>query len=188
MVAYLRVEGTEEFSQLARDLKQAGDGSLLREVRDSMRANAKPIEDAQKARVQGIKTSTTTRGGASARAARSARLLGKRKAGPAAKLRAHRASGLREAAARTVRTQVTTGGNTASVRIRSDAKRMPADQQQLPQSMNRGRWRHPVFADREKWVNQTVAPVEWFDEPAERGGEVVREKALDKVEEFLDKI
>lgn len=188
MPAYIKVEGTDQFKKLARDLKEAGDGKLLREVRDSMRANAKPIEDAQKARVQGIVTSTTTRGGASARAARAAKLLGKRKAGPAAKLRAHRASGLRQAAARTVKTQVTAGGNTASVRIRSDAKRMPADQQQLPQAMNRGRWRHPVFANRETWVNQNVTPDEWFDQPAERGGEVVREKALDKVEEFLDKI
>ena len=188
MVAHIKVEGTEEFTQLARDLRDAGDGRMLREVAKSMRANTKPIEDAQKARVQSIATSATTRGGASARAARTARPLGRRRAGPAALLRAHRASGLRAAAARTVRTQVSTAGNTAAVRIRSDAKRMPADQQRLPQAMNRGEWRHPVFADRQMWVAQKVAPAEWFDEPAEKGGQAVREKAFDTVGKFLDNI
>lgn len=188
MVAYVKVTGTEEFTRLARDLREAGDGKLVRELAKSMKANAAPIEDAQKAKVQGIASSSTSRGGASARAARAARLIGKRKAGPAALLRAHRASGLRAAAARTVTTQVSTGGNTASVRIKSNANRMPADQKKLPQAMNRGEWRHPAFANRKVWVTQTVTPVEWFDDPAERGGPVVREKAFDTVEKFLDDI
>jgi hypothetical protein len=187
VVAYIRVEGTEQFTKLARDLREAGDGRLVRELAKSMKASAAPIEDAQKAKVQGIATSSS-RGGALARAARAARLLGKRKAGPAAKLRAHRASGLRAAAARTVKTQVSTAGNAASVRIKSDASRMPTDQRKLPQAMNKGRWRHPAFANRKVWVTQTVSPAEWFDDPAERGGPVVREKAFDTVEKFLDNI
>lgn len=187
MAVHVRVEGTEQFTRLARDLRAAGDGKMVRELAKTMKANAAPIEDAQRARVQGIATSAS-RGGASARAARAAARIGNRRAGYAALLRAHRSSGLRQAVARTVRTQVSTAGNTASVRIRSDAKRMPADQRQLPQAMNAGHWRHPVFADREKWVDQTVRPNRWFDEPAETGGTVVREKALDTVEKLLDDI
>lgn len=187
MVAHIKVEGTEQFTRLAKDLKAAGDGKLVRELAKSMKANAEPIEDAQKAKVQGIATSSS-RGGASARAARAARMIGRRKAGPAALLRAHRASGLRVAAARTVKTQVSTAGNSASVRIKSDASRMPTDQRQLPQAMNKGRWRHPAFANRKVWVTQTVSPAEWFDDPAERGGPVVREKAFDTVEKFLNDI
>lgn len=188
MPVYARVEGTEQFTRLARDLRAAGDGKLVRELAKSMKANAAPIQDAQKARVQSIATSSTTRGGASARAARAAARIGKRKAGHAALLRAHRASGLRTAAARTVTTKVSTAGKTASVMIRSNASRMPADQRQLPQAMNKGKWRHPVFADREKWVGQTVTPEKWFDGPAETGGPAVREKAFDTVEKFLDDI
>ena len=185
MAAYLKVVGTGQFEQLARDLKAAGDGKLRREMAKAMKSAAKPVEDDAKSNVQGIST-TAARGGARARAARTAhRLRNRRKVTDRAKLNAHRGSGLRASVARTVQTQVRTGGNSASVRIRSNAGLMPADQRKLPMYMNTGRWRHPVMGNRDAWVTQTVSPAGWFDRAMDRGGPKVRDEAVKTTERFI---
>ncbi|HEV2778544.1 MAG TPA: hypothetical protein VGX25_04015 [Actinophytocola sp.] len=186
MVA-VKVVGTQQFTDLAHDLKRLGRRDLLRELSRSLRAGAKPVEDAMRARVQGM-SSTGSRGGASARAARAAQLVRRRKnLTEKVKLAAHRRSGLRAAVARTVQTQVRTAGSTASVRIRSNSALMPADQRKLPRHMNKGRWRHPVFGNVEVWVTQTVSPDEWFDQPARQGGPGARDKAIDTVGDYVEK-
>jgi hypothetical protein len=188
VVARIKVVGTEQFERLARDLKAAGDGKLRREMTKAMKTAAKPVENDAKNNVLGV-SSTGTRGGAGARAARAAHSLRRRKKlTERAKLVAHRRSGLRASVARTVQTQVRAGGNSASVRIRSNSKLMPADQQKLPQYMNTGRWRHPVFGNQNNWVGQVVAPREWFDRAMRQGGPKVRDEAIDTVEKFIQKL
>lgn len=187
-MAGVRVQGTDEFARLARDLREAGNGKLVRQLTDSIRTSTRPIEDAQKRRVQSL-VSQGVGGGASARSARAAALLARRKSpSEAAKLEAHRSSGLRQAAARTVQTSVRAGGNTASVRIKSNSSRMPADQRKLPMAMNRGKWRHPVFNRPAAWAMQTVTPDEWFDEPAEEGAPRVHAGVVDTLDNFLDRV
>lgn len=183
----VEIEGTAQFRQLAKDLKAAGRGDLRKEMAKALREGAKPVVEKMQRNVEGIAT-TGARGGASARAARAAKRLGKRKAGDKAKLRAHRSSGLRAAAARTVKAKVTTGGKSASVRIKSDAKTMPWGQKSLPGLMNDGKWRHPVFANRDVWVTQTVNPAGWFDRPAQQSGPKVRDNAIETVAEFVEKL
>lgn len=77
------------------------------------------------------------------------------------------------------RVQVRTGARTAGVRIVVGKKRGGA------RSANRGVVRHPVFGNREVWVNQRV-PKGWFDDAMKAGAPTVRrelEKAMRDVAE-----
>lgn len=71
-----------------------------------------------------------------------------------------KAGGLNEYVARQKpKVQVRTTGRTAGVRIRSQVK---------GNYTNTGQWRHPVFGNRKKWVEETYAPaVDWWDRTIE---------------------
>lgn len=88
-----------------------------------------------------------------------------------------RSTGLRRRVARTVRTTVRTSGSGVGVRVWSDPKKMPGGQGNLPAHMNTGRWRHPVWGDRESWVTQTIEP-RWFDRAAEAKAPQARKEIL----------
>lgn len=187
MPVQVKVVGTEQFRKLARDLKQAGDGRMTRDMGKAMKKAAEPVMDDMRSTVRGITTlGGSGRGGASARAARAAKFLSRRKRTAKALAKARAASGLRAAAANTVTASVRMGGRSAGVSIRSRSSLMPPDQQKLPMHMNRGRWRHPTFAG-DPWVTQTVTPG-WFDKPAKRGGPRVRESAFRVVIQTINKL
>lgn len=189
MPVRVKVVGTDQFHQLARELKRAGDGRMLREMSAEMKRAADPIVQDMQSTVQGVTTLGGSRGGggASARAARAQRALrGRRNASERVKQRAFRRSGLRATVARTVKPSVSTGGRSASVTIKSRSSLMPVDQRRLPMHMNRGRWRHPTFGD-DPWVVQVVTPG-WFDKPARRGGPRVRQRAFGVVLRTLNKL
>ncbi len=189
MAAQIKIVGTEQFERLARDLKQAGDGRLTREMGREMKRAAQPVVQDMQNTVRGLTTLGGGRGGgASARAARAAHSLRRRKnPSEIAKQRAHQGSGLRATVARTVKPTVRTGGAKASVTIRSSRSMMPADQQKLPAYMNRGQWRHPVFGNRKNWAAQAVTPG-WFDKPARRGAPKVRQEAVNVVIRTINKL
>ncbi len=187
MVVQIKVVGTAQFQKLAHDLKQAGDGRLTRDMGKAMKRAAEPLMDDMRSTVRGVTTlGGGGRGGASARAARSAHFLRKRKHTAKALAKARAASGLRAAAANTVSASVRSGGRSAGVYIRSRSSLMPADQQKLPMYMNRGSWRHPIFGD-DRWVTQTVTPG-WFDRPARRHAPRVREEAFKVVIQTINKL
>lgn len=72
-------------------------------------------------------------------------------------------TGLRRRIASAIGIQVRASRN-ALVRIRVGRAKM-GGQASLPQRMNRpGRWRHPVYGNREAWVTQT-SRAGWFDRP-----------------------
>lgn len=76
--------------------------------------------------------------------------------------------GLAELVARApMRVQVRTGVRTAGVRVVVGKNRSGA------RAANRGLIRHPVFGNREVWVNQKV-PSGWFDDTMRAGAPVVR--------------
>ena len=66
-----------------------------------------------------------------------------------------------------MRVQVRTGATTAGVRIVVGRKQGGA------RAANRGFIRHPVFGNREVWVDQKV-PADWFDEPLTKSAPEVR--------------
>jgi hypothetical protein len=65
--------------------------------------------------------------------------------------------GLREPIARAIRISVRTGGSPGA-RIWIDRSRIPRDQRSLPERLDDGRWRHPVFGNRRRWTTQYAAP------------------------------
>lgn len=171
-----KVEGTDDFQRLARKLKAAGNGQLSRNMGKEMRRAAEPARQEMQASVLALRS--TARGGASARAERAAHSLrNRKKATENAKLKAHRGSGLRATVARATRTTVSTGSRSSSVRIRAAQAQMPPSQRKLPRLMNRGRWRHPVFAG-DRWVDQKVNRDGWFDRPAKKHAPKVRYAAV----------
>lgn len=192
----IEIRGTAEFRQLAKKLKAAGsDGKgLRREMTKGLRKAAQPIVEQAQQNARGLPVaghpvgqtgSRGGRGGASARAARAAAGLGKRKAGDRAKLKAHRGAGLRQHVARTVSAKVQASAKGASLRVRSDGKKMPVDQQSLPAAMNRGEIRHPVFGNRRVWARQTMPPG-WFDRAGRSKGPAARDQAADQVKTYLE--
>ena len=65
---------------------------------------------------------------------------------------------LRGLLAKAARLEVKTSGKRAGARIVVDGRRMPDRMRKLPQYVENARgsehWRHPVFGDREHWVEQ----------------------------------
>lgn len=77
------------------------------------------------------------------------------------------------------RVQVRTGARTAGVRIVVGKRKGGA------RGANKGVIRHPVFGNREVWVNQKV-PSGWFDDPLKASAPEVRrglERAIESVAE-----
>lgn len=98
-----------------------------------------------------------------------------------------RSSGLRRRVARTVRVTARSSGAGVGVRIWADPKRMPGGQGNLPRHLDTGRWRHPVFGDRDTWVTQTVPPG-WFGRAARDKGDDARREVLDAMRRVRDQL
>lgn len=95
-----------------------------------------------------------------------------------------RHTGLRSRTAGAVRIQVKTTGGSAGVRIRvAKTARLGL----LPQYMNRGHWRKPVFGNRKVWRDQQMPPG-WFDRPAEKGAPHVRKQVVAAMEDVAEQI
>lgn len=71
--------------------------------------------------------------------------------------------GLRASIARAIQTKITYTGYRTGVRIRVDPTRLPEGQKTLPKAINKGKIRHPVWGNPNRWVTQTFSPSGWFD-------------------------
>ncbi|MCP2168134.1 hypothetical protein [Goodfellowiella coeruleoviolacea] len=186
MPARVEIRGTAEFRATAAKLKAAGRGDLVREMAREMRTAARPVvQDAQRS-VQSLASRAVRGGGGQAR--RAYDVSRSRRATDRVQDRAFRRRGLRATIARAVRTQVSTGARSASVRIRTNRSMLPPDQRKLPRLMNKGAWRHPVMGNRDRWVEQKVTPEGWFDKPMLRGGPQVRRAAVSVVDDIVKKL
>lgn len=86
----------------------------------------------------------------------------------------HAPSEWRKFSARSAKIRVSTGARSAGVRLSVNGKGQDPRRARI---LNKGRWRHPLFGDRELWFTQTVKPG-WFDRPAEKGEPAVRNRIL----------
>lgn len=84
-----------------------------------------------------------------------------------------RRGGLNRAVASSkITTRTRTGGRNVGVRIVAAGKTV-----RDLRSLDRGRLRHPVFGNREVWVNQAIRPG-WFTRPLEEGAPAVRRELI----------
>lgn len=168
-----------------------------------LRARAVPVREAMRAAVLGMdsKEAATGRGGAASRAAYA---YSKTKAGRAdtggyrtplqqakrdkAMARLTKRAGLRASIARGIRIEYRdTRAATAGVTIRTNAAALPEDQRSLPMLMDKGTWRHPVFARRDSdryvtpglWVAQEATPAGWWTNTGKRWAPTIRRDVAD---------
>lgn len=93
-------------------------------------------------------------------------------------------TGFRRKLARTINTQIRTGGKDAGVRVRISKARM-GSQAPLVKATEIGRWRHPVYGNRNAWVTQRSRRG-WFDDANRYSGSPVR-RALQKVFDDIER-
>jgi hypothetical protein len=97
---------------------------------------------------------------------------------------AHAPSDWKKEAARAAKIRVTTRSRSAAVRLTVSGKGQYPRRARL---LNRGRWRHPLFGDRERWFTQTVTPG-WFDVPARKGEYVIRGRVKAVIERYIRRL
>ncbi|MEV5538476.1 hypothetical protein AB0L13_16595 [Saccharopolyspora shandongensis] len=187
MPARIEIKGTGDFRKAAAELKAAGDGRLRREMGRNMRTAARPAVNAAQDNVRSLKASATGRGGGGQQRREHA-MSRTRSRSERAKRTAFEGRGLRATIARAVRLQMSTGARSASVRIRTQTRFLPEDQRKLPKYMDDGRWRHPVFGNRDRWVTQTARPLGWFDRAMRRHGPKVRDGARKAIDDIISKL
>lgn len=153
-----RVTGEDDLRRVAARLKANGNPKAIRQEM------LKGLRDATKPAVVAAKDAAL-------------RLPSKRPA---------KAGGLRRRTARATRAKVRLTGRDVGIRVAvARAPLGPAGR--VPQLMNRGDFRHPVFGDRDKWVTQHGRPG-WFDRANKTEASKVREGAravLDNIERKL---
>lgn len=98
--------------------------------------------------------------------------------------RPYTATGLRGQMSRATGLQVKTAGRQASVVIRVDGRKMPTRAKAVQSYMEgiKPRWRHPVYGNRETWVQQPAHP--YFYKIVRMGGPRARlavNRVLDQV-------
>lgn len=80
-----------------------------------------------------------------------------------------------------MRVQARTGRRTYGVRVVVGRKRGAA------RAANKGKIRHPVFGNRDVWVDQLVPP-DWFDDPMRESAPDIRRRMERGMENVADKI
>lgn len=124
------VRDSGDLRRISRELRRMDDKELKKRFRKELRAAAAPLVPKVRASIRSIPSS-----------------------------RGYSPDGLRGALSKAVKLEAKTTGKQAGVAIRVDGRKMPSHMKSLP-SMVEGkkRWRHPVFGNREAWVNQPSEP------------------------------
>lgn len=140
---------------------------IRKRLNAEVRSATKPIEQAAKRAVKDLDSKGTVSGGNAARGA-----LNDSKSRKGA---SKHGTGLRETVARAIQTKITYSGRRTGVRVRVDGTKLPENQRTLPKAMNKGLVRHPVFGNKNVWVNQKFSPEGWFTKATrEQGIEAIR--------------
>lgn len=162
----VRSNGGADFKALGVKFRKAGkDGAAIRKATTkTIRGHLQKIVDEQKHEAQTM-TVKGTRGHGSRR---------REQFHGAHRKRAQRGGhSLRAAVARGIKSKVSYAGYKLGARIVADSAAMPASQRKLPRYLNRAKgWRHPVWGNRDRWVDQHGEP--YFDDPIRRHRRQVR--------------
>lgn len=186
MAARIEIRGTRDVTLAAKKLKAAGKGKLVVKMNRAMKMAAKPVQQDVQREVKALDSQGVRGGGGQAR--RAFDVSRSRRTTERVRARAASRRGLRATIARATRIEASAGGRTARLRIRINRAMLPPDQRRLPRHLNKGRWRHPVFGNRKRWVGQTANPPGFFDRPTSRGGPRIRNAAVDAVNDLIKEL
>ncbi|MFJ6905610.1 hypothetical protein [Streptomyces griseoluteus] len=137
-----RITGTGQLLELAARLRRAGHENIRQSYTRRIRRAAEPLQRDLQDKIRGLNISSSGRG------------AGKR-GGASPTTRP-----LRATIADSIRISVRTTGNPGA-RVWVDKGRLPPDLKRMPDVINEGRIRHPVFGNRRRWATQTAPPLWW---------------------------
>ena len=169
---HISVRGGDEWDNAVRGLRHA-DKAIRQELDKAIKSGAKPIVDAQKQAILSWRSSGSGGGGGGGRAGR-AQVHADRAASYAAgrsratKTLAKGGFGLRATIAKSIEAKVKFRGPSRGVRIQVNPKALGNRGARLPERINDGKWRHPVYGNRDAWASQTGKPG-WFTKTAADG-------------------
>lgn len=144
MVQDVRITGTGTLLELQRRLRAAGHENIRSSMQRRIRRAAEPLRDDLKDSIQGLRISSPGGSG--------------RPGGPSPTTRP-----LRATIAGAIKLSVRNTG-TPGARVWVDKAALPPDLRKMPDTINTGRIRHPVYGNRRRWVTQTAPPL-WWDKP-----------------------
>lgn len=171
----VQTNGGADFKALGAKFRAAGkNGAAVRKATTSfIQAKLKVIVEEQQRDARSMKVKGTRGGGARRRQAVDAAAIA-RAAAKGRKARARRGGyGLRAMTAAAIKSKVSYSGRKLGARITVDTSKFPASQKSLPRHLDSPKgWRHPVFANRAKWVAQKGEP--YFTWPIKRHAGTIR--------------
>jgi hypothetical protein len=137
----VRILNTGSLLELQRRLRAAGGENIRSSMQRRIRRAAEPLKDDLQSTMRGLNIRSQGRSG--------------RPGGPSPNTRP-----LRATIADAIRISVRTGSSPGAT-VWIDKGRMPPDMKNIPEQLNQGRLRHPVFGNRRRWANQYASPLWW---------------------------
>jgi hypothetical protein len=141
----LHVDDDGQCSRLAAAFRESASNRGLREdLRREIRATSAEVVTDLRAAVLGL------------------RITGEGSHVPRSVATARPGPPLRASIADAVRLRTSLAGRSPGVRIDVDSGRLPAELGGMPSRLDEGRWRHPVYGNREAWTTEYAAPGGWW--------------------------
>ncbi|WP_326808179.1 hypothetical protein OHB04_22840 [Streptomyces sp. NBC_01775] len=164
----VRMLGTGQLLEMQRRLRAAGNESLRASMQRRVRRAAEPLKSDLQSAIRHVPISSPGRS--------------TRRGGPSPTTRP-----LRATLAEALRISVRTSAGSAGARVWVDKVLLPPDLRNMPDTINSGRIRHPVYGNRRRWVTQTAPPLWWDRAVRNHTPRMIREVArvLDDVRRRL---
>lgn len=143
----VQITGTGQLLELQRRLRAAGNENLRASMQRRIRRAAEPLHADLRQTMLGLQL-------------RSQSTPGRRRPSPTTRP-------LRATIAAAIRISVRTTG-TPGARVWVDRAALPPDLKNMPNVLNNGRVRHPVFGNRRRWATQVPTPGTWWDTTVRR--------------------
>lgn len=169
MVQGFRITGTGQLLELAARLRRAGHENIRQSYTRRIRRAAEPLQRDLQDKIRGLDISSPGRGAG-----------GRGGVSPTTRP-------LRATIADSIRISVRTTGNPGA-RVWVDKGRLPPDLRRMPDVINDGRIRHPVFGNRRRWATQTATPLWWDRTIRDHTDRITREvsRVADDVRRHLE--
>jgi hypothetical protein len=169
VVRDIRVIGTGQLLELQRRLRRAGHENIRQSMQRRIRRAAEPLRSDLQDTIRGLTISSPGRG------------AGKRGG------RSPTTRPLRATIADAIRISVRTTGDPGA-RVWVDKSRLPPDLRRMPDVINTGRIRHPVFGNRRRWAQQNATPLWWDRTVRAHTDRITREveRVVDDVRRHLE--
>ena len=168
MAGSVRIIGTGQLLELQRRLRRAGHENIRASMQRRIRRAAEPLRTDLQDKIRGLDIRSQGGGGS--------------RGGPSPPTRP-----LRATIADAIRISVRTAGDPGA-RVWVDKGLLPPDLKRMPDVINEGRIRHPVYGNRRRWATQWADPGWWDKTIRDHTPRITREveRVVDDVRRHLE--